>query len=91
MRLDAVEPVVEICNSASVCIVGSNRDGVGAGEASLKFKGSDDVSFEKVGDSLNVFELIIHCLALTWARQCFQICGDSRHWRPSPHPSTDVL
>ena len=64
-RLDAVEPVVEICNSASVCIVGSNRDGVGAGESSLELKGSDSGSFEEVGDSMNVFELIIHRHALT--------------------------
>jgi hypothetical protein len=61
--LEEGEVVVVICNSASVCIIGSNGKGMGAGEASLELKGSDSGSIEEVGHSLYVFELIIHGLA----------------------------
>lgn len=61
MGLEALGPVVEILNTASVCVIGSNRDAVGAGLASLELEGVDGGFSEKVGDSSDVFELITHC------------------------------
>jgi hypothetical protein len=61
MGLDALGPVVEILNTASICVIGSNGDAVGAGLASLELEGVDGGFSEKVGDSSDVFELITHC------------------------------
>jgi hypothetical protein len=61
MGLEALGPVMEILNTASVCVIGSNRDAVGAGLASLELEGVDGGFAEEVGDSSDMFELITHC------------------------------
>jgi len=75
MGLDALGPVVEILNTASICVIGSNRDAVGAGLASLELEGVDGGFSEKVGDSSDVFELITHCSPSThqYTRQIFNL------------------
>jgi len=61
MGLDALGPVVEILNAASICVIGSNGDAFGAGLASLELEGVDGGFSEKVRDASDVFELITHC------------------------------
>jgi len=75
MRLDALGPVVEILNTASICVIGSNGDAVGAGLASLELEGVDGGFSEKVRDASDVFELITHCSPSTHqhSRQIFNL------------------
>jgi hypothetical protein len=79
MGLEALRPVREIFNAASVCVIGSNGDAVGAGLASLELEGVDGGSTEKVGDSSDVFELITHCLAHSTERRAHQIFNPSHY------------
>jgi hypothetical protein len=73
MGLDALGPVLEILNTASVCVIGSNGDAVGAGLASLELEGVDGGFSKKVRDSSDVFELITHCLSSSTHQQTRQI------------------
>ncbi len=60
MRFDALPPVGIILNLVSVGAVGSDGDTVFAGPAGLEFESMDGCSVEKIGDSADVFELIVH-------------------------------
>jgi hypothetical protein len=59
-RLDGFSPRGKV--SDSVAVVLSNGDAVGAGLASLKLEGVEGGSMEVVGDTVDLFELIVHGL-----------------------------
>ena len=59
-RLDGFTPIGKVGNGIS--IIGSNGDAFRAGLSTLKLEGVEGGSVEVVGDTVDLFELIIHGL-----------------------------
>ena len=59
-RFDALPPIGIILNLVGVDTVGSDGDAVIAGLAGLEFEGVYGCSIDKIGYSVDVFELIVH-------------------------------
>jgi hypothetical protein len=59
-RFDALPPIGIILNLVGIGAVGSDRDTVLAGLAGMEFEGMDGCSVDEIGDSMDVFELIVH-------------------------------
>ena len=61
-RLDALPPVWKVGDTVRFLIVFSNWDTVLSRLASVELKGVEGAAVGVVGDSVEVLELIIHCL-----------------------------
>lgn len=61
-RLDGFTPSGKVSDSAA--IIGSDGNTVGTGLTSLKLEGIEGGSVEVVGDTVDLFELIIHDVLL---------------------------
>jgi len=59
-RFNALPPVGKILNAVRVGVISPDVDAVLAGLSALEFEGVDGGSVEIVGDSSDVFELIVH-------------------------------
>jgi hypothetical protein len=59
-RFDALPPIGIIVNLIGVGAIDSDGDTVLAGLAGMEFECMDSCSIDKIGDSMDVFELIVH-------------------------------
>jgi hypothetical protein len=59
-RFDALPPIGIVVNLVGVGAISSDGDTVLAGMAGMEFEGMDSCSIDKIGDSVDVFELIGH-------------------------------
>ena len=63
-RLNTFSPIGKIGNGVGCGVVGTDGEAGTGWFSVIKFEGSNGGSVEVVGDSVDVFELIIHCSAL---------------------------
>lgn len=79
-RLDTFSPVGKIDNGVGCGVVGTDGE-TGAGWFSVvEFESSDSGSVEVVGDSMDVFELIIHSSALFFRKFGFNFYKIENKW-----------
>lgn len=74
--LDTLAPIGEIINLIGIWSVGSDRNALFAGNSSVEFESICSCSIDVVGNSSDLFELIVHGVCFNkcrWRNQFFRV------------------